>query len=300
MKRLRLMFRLRKFFVPVLLLALLAGCAPNDLSIRTLYSRLDNTIYKNTLAYADFTPEQREWIKSAAREFQLWHRENELPAYAELTEELASRLEQGNSFTREEVLEWFDTLEGLSDRSYVQLPLSRSVDVLTTLTDEQVAEIEAHMQSQSAEQLTRIQEQESTGSNAGRIERLEKSLSRMGLSLNDEQRQIVDRGMNRYEGSRTDRIAVWGQWQEEFVSLLKARNDPGFADAMESHIAVYRAQMEIQYPDRTRRNTENAAQTVAELFNSITPDQREEMIKRLRKTGDVLAAMATSEQTTIL
>ena len=300
MNRRRSMSRFRKIFIPILLLVLLAGCAPNDLSIRTLYSRLDNTIYKNTLAYANFTPDQREWIKSAAREFQLWHRANELPAYAELAEDLASRLEQGGSFSREEVLDWFDTLEGLSDRSYVQLPVIRYVDVLSTLTDEQVAEIEATMQSQNAEQLARIREQESSDSNAGRIERLDRSLSRMGLSLNDEQRQIVDRGMRRYEGSRKDRVAVWSQWQAEFVTLLRARNDPGFEEAMASHIAVYRAQMEIQYPERSRRNTENAAQTVAELLNSITPDQRAEMIKRLRKTGDVLAAMATSEQTTIL
>lgn len=292
--------RIAKFSAGLLVLAMITSCAPNKLSIKTAYSRLDNQIYSNINAYADFTAEQKAWIRESSEQFQRWHRANELPLYASALTAFSDQIQSGQSVTRNDVLRWFDEFESLSNRSFEQLPLIKSVDVMTTLSDEQVRDIALHMTERNLGQREKILEQESMGNNLARIDRIGTSLSQLGIELTSEQRLIIDRGLNRYEGDRTDRIDVLIDWQSQFIALLEKRDQPGFGTAMSHHISTYRQQMRAHYPDRSKRNTETAAQTTAELINSLTDAQRQEMIARLDTVRTVLTDMATSRQTTLL
>jgi hypothetical protein len=289
-----------KFLVLGTLVSAITGCSTNNLSIRFAYSRMDNNIARNFGEYADFDQAQQQWIRQSAREFQLWHRKNELPLYADLFLDLAQTVESGDKIDTESVQEIFAKLEELSNRSYKNSPFANSLPFLAGVSDEQVQQIAEAFDRQDQKQLERIREQESRPDNSDRIDKFDNNLDRIGLNLTSEQRMIVDEGMNRYVGSREDRVMVWQHWQLRFLDILRARDQTLFEDIMQKQIDEYRMQMELAYPERSAQNTRIAAQTVAALVNSMTADQRVELVARLRQASAVLYAMSTSKQIEII
>ena len=87
-----------KTLVLLLVAVVVAGCAPNNFTIRLAYSRLDNNIYKRLNQYATFDQQQRAWIESSALDYQVWYRQSELPGYARLFDEVANMIESGETW----------------------------------------------------------------------------------------------------------------------------------------------------------------------------------------------------------
>ena len=294
------LFKLNSILGLLMTVILVSGCAPNNLSIRLAYSRLDDSIFKNINSYADFDKPQQSWIRTQSRNYQLWLRKDQLPIYSDLLDNLALDLVSEQPFSTDQVRLYFDQLSAFAVESFTHLPLSQSVELLKTLTDIQIREIESHMQEKNAKQIQIIKNQDDTGNNEDRIDRINKTISRIGLSFNQEQREIVDDGMQRYVGNRVDRIHAWEKWEMQFISLLETRENTDFSSRMKSHIATYQTQMEIQFPQRSRQNTETAIDTITALLNSLTDTQRTTIIQNLKKTSRIFMAMANSKQTTIL
>jgi hypothetical protein len=69
---------------------------------------------------------------------------------------------------------------------------------------------------------------------------------------------------------------------------------------MQGHIDLYQRQMEIQYPQRSVKNRKTSMETIAELINSLDPEQRNDLAIALRSYSTILVAMAESSQTTLL
>ncbi len=278
----------------------LAGCAPNNLSIRLAYSRLDNSISNSFNDYANFNEQQQAWIESAARDYQLWHRETELPGYARLFDHVAGLVEGGEPLDAGVVSGVFESLEEFSRRSYSHSPFAQSVPFLEALTDRQIEQIETRFAQQDEEQLEHIREHSAATGDDDRAARIAKNVSRIGLSLDQSQINIIKSGFDRYVGDREDRVTAWQTWQQQFTLLLAQRGQAGFSKSMQDHIDVYQLQMEIQYPERSAQNRATAIATITDLLNSLDDRQREDLATALRKYGNILVAMAESSQTTLL
>jgi hypothetical protein len=292
--------RIRSILVGAVILVTTTSCAPNNLNIRLAYSRLDNSIAKRLNTYASFDSEQKSWIESAAREYQIWHRKTELPGYAQLFDEVSTLLEQSGPVDEEAVSSVFLSLEIYARRSYSYSPFARSAAFLETLTDFQVEEIMDRFAQQDEEQLQHIREHVVASTKQDRTSRIVKNVARIGLKLEPNQEEIIRQGFARYIGKRQDRVTAWQSWQREFAALLKKRNEPQFGQAMQTHIDVYQQQMEIHYPERTARNHATTVATVTELVNNLNYHQRKDLVVALGKYSAIFVAMSASTQTTLL
>ena len=288
-----------KTLVFLLVAVMVAGCAPNNFTIRLAYSRLDNNIYKRLNQYATFDQQQRAWIESSALDYQVWHRQSELPGYARLFDEVANMIESGETMSVDDVDQVMQSLETFSQAGFSQSPFAHSIAFLKTLDDNQVDEINAHFVEQDKQTLEHLREHEDGGEN-DRTERITKTFSRIGLSLQDFQKDIIRNGLERYVGNREDRVTAWQNWQATFIQILETRNQPGFDPVMQGHIDQYQRQMEIQYPQRSAKNRMTSIETIAELINSLDPEQRSDFSIALRNYSTILVAMAESSQTTLL
>ena len=288
-----------KTLVLLLVAVMVAGCAPNNFTIRLAYSRLDNNIYKRLNQYATFDQQQRAWIESSALDYQVWHRQSELPGYARLFDEVANMIESGETMNVDDVDQVMQSLETFSQAGFSRSPFAHSVAFLKTLDDNQVDEINAHFVEQDKQTLEHLREHEDGGEN-DRTERITKTFSRIGLSLQDFQKDIIRSGLERYVGNREDRVTAWQNWQATFIQILETRNQPGFDAVMQGHIDQYQRQMEIQYPQRSAKNRMTSMETIAELINSLDPEQRRDFSIALRNYSTILVAMAESSQTTLL
>jgi hypothetical protein len=289
-----------KFFAFAISVIVLAGCAPNNFSIRLAYSRLDNSIYSRLNDYATFDDAQRTWIRSAASDYQRWHRKTELPEYAAFFGDVASLLETNLPVDIDSVKIIFETLELFSRRSYSQSPFAHSVSFLSNITDSQVQQIASSFAEQNRQQIAHIRKHDEQPGNQDRVDKITKTLSRFNLTLNKDQKSIIKNGLNKYAGDRKDRVYAWQKWEAEFIRLLETRNQPGFEELMQEHIDQYQLQMELRYPARANRNRKTAIETVLLLLNSLDAAQRETLISTLRNSSKILIAMGNSKQTQIL
>ena len=294
---------MNRFIVQVLVLAIvvvMASCAPNDLSIRLAYSRLDNVLYERLSSYADFDEDQLAWIEAESREYQLWHRQTELPEYADFFARVATMVESGELLTTNDVDVLLVELESFSSRGYRHSPFANSTAFLKQISDQQVLDIARYFENKNTEWLQHLQKHDNALGNDERIDRLQSTLDRIDLSLNLEQRQILDSGFDQYIGRREDRITAWKNWQRQFLAILEDRSSENFSVLMPAHLDAYRRQMKVQYPERSEKNRQIAVQTVTDLLNSLDKTQRFRLITTLRTSEEVLASMAVSKQTTLL
>jgi hypothetical protein len=289
-----------RYFTIAVIVFVLTGCAPNSFSIRLAYSRLDNNLYSRLNEYATFDDEQRTWIRSAAIDYQKWHRKTELPEYAEFFGKVAALLETNLPVGIDSVISIFETLESFSRRSYSQSPFANSVSFLSKITDSQVQQIASSFAEQNRQQLAHIRKHAELPGNQDRVDKIAKTFSRFGLSLNQDQRAIVENGLNKYVGDREDRVYAWQVWEGEFIRLLETRHQPGFAELMQQHIDQYQLQMELRFPARAHRNRDTAIETVVLLLNSLDATQRTSLANTLRDSSKILIAMGNSKQTEIL
>ena len=288
------------YFAFVIIVFVLAGCAPNNFSIRLAYSRLDNSIYSRLNEYATFNDDQRAWIQSAAIDYQRWHRKTELPEYADFFDKVAALLETDLPMEIDSVNFIFESLESFSRRSYSQSPFAHSVSFLSEISDSQVQQIASSFAEQNRQQIVHIQKHAELPDNQDRVDKTAKTFSRIGLSLNNDQRVIISSGLNKYVGNREDRVYAWQAWEERFIRLLETRNQPGFEKLMQEHIDQYQLQMDLRYPIRANKNRATAIETVVLLFNSLDASQRAKMVTTLRNSSQVLVAMGNSKQTHVL
>ena len=294
---------MNRFIVQVLVLAIIvvmSSCAPNDLSIRLAYSRLDNVLYERLSSYADFDEDQLAWIEAESREYQLWHRQTELPEYADFFARVATMVESGELLTTNDVDVLLVELESFSSRGYRHSPFANSTAFLKQISDQQVLDIARYFENKNTEWLQHLQKHDNALGNDERIDRLQSTLDRIDLSLNLEQRQILDSGFDQYIGRREDRITAWKNWQRQFLAILEDRSSENFSVLMPAHLDAYRRQMKVQYPERSEKNRQIAVQTVTDLLNSLDKTQRFRLITTLRTSEEVLASMAVSKQTTLL
>ncbi|MEM7194958.1 MAG: DUF6279 family lipoprotein [Pseudomonadota bacterium] len=282
----------------VVIIALLSACGNNTVSVRVLYSRLDNTIADNFLAYATFSDEQKAQIERSARAFQIWHRKTQLPRYSDYMDRLADRLDQDTVLTEPEISRVFDTLEAFSDDSFAKSPMADSSDFLISLSDDQVKEINQHFARRNANTLERIRTAELEDSD--RAARTAKFLRRADIELSTAQIDMLKEGFEAYSGRRENRVTAWQYWQAEFIALLRQRNREEFALWVENHLSEYRSQMEIRFPEDSRRNRHTTIQTALRIVNSMTTAQKQKIAANLRKTSSIFRKMATSKQTGVI
>src|SRR5512147_2304366 len=83
--------RCRRVALLVLLLALLASCS----AVRLSYDNADWVLARMAGSYVDMDRDQGRALKAQLGQFHAWHRREELPRYAAMLDEAASRLERG-------------------------------------------------------------------------------------------------------------------------------------------------------------------------------------------------------------
>ena len=287
-------------FLVLAIVLIMASCAPNNLSIRLAYSRLDNVLYERLSSYANFNDDQLEWIDAESKEYQVWHRQTELPEYAEYFSRVAALIESGEPLTTQDVDALMVRLEYFSSRGYRHSPFANSTAFLKQVSDVQVLEMSRYFEQRNAKWLQHLEDRSNVLGNDERIDRLQTTFDRLGLSLNLQQRQILNKGFDRYHGRREDRITAWKIWQQQFLVILAERSSATFSTRMQAHLDVYREQMKIQYPERSKKNRQIAIQVVTDLLNSLTDNQRHQLVTTLQTSRDVLVSMAASEQTRLL
>lgn len=282
---------IQKFILLALVMMLtLSACSTTSIGLRFLYSRFDNTLNERILSYADFDSDQKSAIRQAVDSYVDWHRQHELPRYADFAADLNQQLQSG-LYTEDDVLASIRRLRDLSDHGFLNSPVVTAGDFLQGLSDEQVDQIRVAF-GRRDERFRERQKQRSEDGPEEVIDRIVSYVGRIGINLNTGQREIIARGFEHYRWRPDERRRHWQKWEEEFLAIMGNRNAPGFKESVSRHLSNYHAVPRNADPATDAWNQRNSARILHDLLKSLDPVQKQILVKRLNETRRVLLDMS--------
>ncbi|MCX2780542.1 DUF6279 family lipoprotein [Microbulbifer thermotolerans] len=267
--------RTRNFATLISTLLLLASCS----SVQFAYNHLDLWMRWQLDDYVDFNAEQKAALHTALDSFHTWHRQTQLPRYADYLELLAERVEQNQ--LRKPHLESTE----IQIQKFLHTASAQLCDLLLplaeTLTPAQIDTLEKTLRKKREESLEKWQKTPDKIQRR-RNKHIRKQSKRWLGSLSLEQEQMIAAWVTQVEYNPLERNHQREIWQARFVELL--RNKPEGYQAQLRNLVLYPEQLWSKDYRRIQEERQRQARRLGErILASTTEAQRAHLIRTLRK-----------------
>lgn len=270
---------------------LVQGCTNSKLIISPLYNRLDDRMRDAFNELGDFNEEQIAAVDATLGTFHVWHRQSELPQYAELLGNVAQSVASGDT-DKQAIQQWFDAAEQHSISIRQCHPVNFSFDFIKSLTDEQVDVLETEFQEEFREDVERYANRTPEGRIQRRLRNITKWANRINMEITATQRAMLLSTFKRQSSLRNQYFALREEWDRKFFSLTRDRDNPDFDNKMGEHLNALWRLLEDAHPEQWQSNRELWKQTGLRFANSMTEEQRVTLSRWMSKMGSTLVAIS--------
>jgi len=269
----------------LLILSLGSGC-----SVKFAYNNLDRFVRWGVSDYVQLTPEQREYFDAEFARLHQWHRQTQLPVYAEFLESVPRTLADGTDAA--ELLAMEHTVQGWAE-VMLEKGLPMTAHILRSMTDEQVADLPARLEASNAD----IADPERHG-----------DLQRSQEQWADEVADTFKRFAGRMTSAQRDYLAaravgyipelqMWAEyrvrWQADLLALLHRRHEDAEFDERFFALARNREHYYGTELAAVFAHNENLSREVARwLLNHLSPEQQRRMEDRLLEWAEDLRELS--------
>jgi hypothetical protein len=268
-----------KSFLCRCLLALVLWPVVNGCTVKFYYNQLDWLIPWRLESYMSLNDDQRRLLEQSLSQQLRWHRDTQLPAYAnwlrQLGDDLQDGLEPGELDRHEAVLE-----------GYWQLLLNQFAPdlgrLLALATDAQVADLFANL-----EENNREYRQEYVALPAAELRRkyaefATEELKRWLAEVTPEQEQLIARWLEKMEVITPERLQYRQQWQQRLRELLAKRRDrDSFMAAFQQFFQSPERDRPAEYQRKFDHNQAVFKAFALALDERLTAEQRRFLLRRL-------------------
>lgn len=279
------------FLSILLIITTLAACS----GTRLVYERLDWYAKWRAKEYLSFTPQQSTLFKQRFDHLWRWHRQQELPRYAQDFREIAEALNKKAGVT--DVERYTQRFRGHWERALARTvvdfcPLTKSLD------QEQVREILKAIEKDNREYAQEYAEPPANERRKIQEKRAEKWIKRWAGSITPTQKKIVQR----WAGERRDTASRWVDYRKGWrLELERALNQRVAAVRCEPLEPLFVSPMQMRDETLTRDMVHNEAlwrRFSVKIISSLTNTQRLHAQKELRNLArqfDELAITPVSQ-----
>ncbi|MEM8660102.1 MAG: DUF6279 family lipoprotein [Pseudomonadota bacterium] len=245
-------------------LVFLGACS----STTFVYNQLDTIVPWYVDDYVDLDREQREQLDAELEIFLAWHRQQELPRYVQLLDQVDTTL--GTPVTTQEIADLYAEMEvafaRLEEESLVWL-----LDLGASLTDQQVEELLVYMQERQEEFKEEYLSRTDEEYREKVYDNLKDNFSDYMGRLDKQQRERLQLASQEME--RTD--ALWLQerelWQQRIAEFLE--REPGWQQRVRDAVAQRGETVSEEYREAYLHNLDVIFVAVADVLNSRTEKQ---------------------------
>lgn len=267
--------------------ALLAGCS----AMQFTYNQAGTLISWRADAYFDFDPQQKSEFHRRLDRLLAWHRREQLPDYSRFVHAAVDRARDG--VTRGDIV-WFVDGFNLRYRAIVDRGINDAVDILTTLTAEQLRALPV----QWAKDNRRFIDDHDlhVGVERQKRARLKRTLAQIGDwagSLTHLQEQRIEQMLEAIPLVEHLRHEDRLRRQQEFMELLKLRGQRHeFQTRLHAWLLDWERGRTPEYERVMKEVFERRVEFYMALEKILTPAQRERALMRLHGFGDDFKAMS--------
>ena len=235
------------------------------------YDRLDLYLANYFFEYAEFTNDQKYYIRKTTKEYKKWNSNSELPKLKNLLLEVESLDKEDTIKDIEKII-----IRGrLLFKNNYSFFIPHIVILCEELTDEQVSQISSKFENRIKEWKSSLEKSKKEDSLQSSIEALSRLSKFLGVRLTKEQKNELKKLYPRLENSRPDSIKNQGIWNTEFISILNLRKKVGFKSEITTHLHS------LFEDERNTGNEKVYYQMIAEVNSSLSENQRKKFKKRI-------------------
>jgi hypothetical protein len=263
----------------VLLAVLIISISASGCTVKLAYNFLDWGLYWELKDYVKFNQDQRLLVKDEISQLIEWHRNAELPKYADQLEKLSIGLQSG--MTVEQLEATYDNLRD-SWRRIVIKTLPAAVVIISNLNDQQINDFFEMLIEKEGDDAKDIER----GANAQTVKEREAYVSEKLVDaigqLNEEQKALIAQWARSIESTKELSLAQAIQWRTRMQVVIAERND---AQQLEKNLMVLLANPDQLRPASYRsvieKNKRRVMQLLFDLNETLTNQQRSKLVKKL-------------------
>ncbi len=283
-----------KWLLSLVLILLVQGCTNSKLIISPLYNRLDDMMRDEFEKLGDFNDEQTASFEATLGTYHVWHRQNELPQYADLMRSVISSISDANT-TQSDIQSWMDTAEQHTKAARTCHPVNYSHDLAQSMTDEQLNFIEARFKKQQDKNLARYNSRTPEERVERRLRNTIKWAGRIGLQFTPTQRAMLLSTFKRQTSLRKQYYALSAQWNQQYFTLARNQENPNYAVDLQAHLDSLWSLLESNHPEEWQENRDLWKATGLRFVTSMTDDQRVTFGKWMNKMASTLDSISKNK-----
>ena len=283
--------RTSKTFLLIALILLVQACTNSKLIISPLYNRLDDRMRDAFHEMADFNDEQTAAFEARLGTYHVWHRQSELPQYADLLRTIAQSISSADT-NAQDIQRWFDTAEQRSTLIRECHPINFSFELMQSLTGDQLDSIEDSFEEEQEEDRERHAKRTPEESIKRRLRNITKWANRIDMEITATQRAMLLSTFKRQSSLRSEYIELRAQWDRQFFALVRDQANPDFNRDMSAHLNKLWRLLEDTHPEQWQANRDLWKQTALRFAKSMTDEQRATASSWLAKMGSTLDAVS--------
>lgn len=282
-----------RMLVVFLIILAVAGCAR-----QMAYRFADTYLAWQARSFVSLNGEQRSLLKDNIDMLLQWHAEHEMPRYHALIGELTQDLESENlnaerfSYYEQEMADYWLTIR--------KSVLSPAKDLLPRLNDEQADELIVSIAQNIQERADQYKEKTSEERREESAESIASQIERWFGEVTDEQRLIIETWTEQMPDMTELWIEYRVRWAEELAAALQQRQDREQLAALLEPLFLEPEQLRSEKLNELgAQSQELSRQSILELTDTLTEEQRKHVIDKLNGWRTDLASMMRSRSVDI-
>ncbi len=270
----------------------LAGCTNSKLIIGPLYNRLDDQMRTEFNKLGEFNTAQVEAFEQTVGTFHVWHRQSEMPKYATLLSDIAQSIGEKGATSQADVDAWAADLEQFSKNFRDCHPVNYSIELIQSLSDEQIDFIERRFKGEREKNRERYAGQTKEERVERRLKNIVKWSGRLGLNFTTAQKKIIRDSLTEQISLRKEYYQLSSEWNDYLFLLARNQENPAYAEALSSHISNLWTLLERAHPEEWQSIRDLWRNTTYTLIGTFSEPQRAVTKQWLSKMGKTIDAIS--------
>jgi hypothetical protein len=271
------------------LLVLLTACS----SFKTLYNQLDWILPWYLDDYISLNEDQKGPFNQQLESFIQWHRQQQLPQYADFMERLAASAEDG--LDELEIESIYRELRLLTDQMVEGLVI-QFIDLIETMDEQQYRRLFENLDQKNLQFKTKYIDTKELIQRDKRAQRKLELFEKWTGSVTEKQKQIVERWSEEYLLMGEAYLESQHAWQQRLKQILLKRDEDNFLQPALLTLVEQRRNLRSKtFNDKIVFNDKLDKQLYQELDRSLYSQQRAFLVKKLRSIASDFRELAAQD-----
>ena len=196
------------------------------------YDRLDIYLANYFFKYADFSNEQKSYVRSVTKDYLEWNSSSEIPKYRNLILKIR---DLDTTTTTEDIERIFEEGESLFEASN-NFFTPHIVSFCKTVTEKQVEEVNLFFEKRIEGWRESLKESKDKSQEESITESVQRLAKFLGVKLNDKQLKTIGDLAKEIKEEDTSSIDRQNIWNEELITILRGRDSQNFNTLLTDHL----------------------------------------------------------------